>query len=207
VRLTVYVSDLRRFAPMVDEVQAELWGKPPYPLRRYGLAPPPVGTEKIARSSVRQETAALRDFSPACVRGPIAGLRVGVSLGTSDSCLAREDDEPFRSHDGSDNGFRFPKSNDGWLDSILRHYWRDRFGHDHAKLYPGRSSKTHVSASYRRGAYSASCRPESQLDCALLGAIAIKRLLMSMGDIYKVADFKLQSTISPPTQFPSQNIQ
>jgi 2-iminobutanoate/2-iminopropanoate deaminase len=33
VRLTVYVSDLHRFAPMVDEVQAELWGKPPYPPR------------------------------------------------------------------------------------------------------------------------------------------------------------------------------
>lgn len=33
VRLTVYVSDLSRFAPMVDKVQAELWGKPPYPPR------------------------------------------------------------------------------------------------------------------------------------------------------------------------------
>jgi enamine deaminase RidA (YjgF/YER057c/UK114 family) len=33
VRLTVYVSDLHRFAPMVDAVQAELWGKPPYPPR------------------------------------------------------------------------------------------------------------------------------------------------------------------------------
>jgi 2-iminobutanoate/2-iminopropanoate deaminase len=33
VRLTVYVSDLHRFAPMVDQVQAELWGKPPYPPR------------------------------------------------------------------------------------------------------------------------------------------------------------------------------
>ena len=33
VRLTVYVSDLPRVAPMVDEVQAELWGKPPYPPR------------------------------------------------------------------------------------------------------------------------------------------------------------------------------
>src|SRR5438552_3957692 len=33
VRLTVYVSDLHRFAPMVDEVQAELWGKPPFPPR------------------------------------------------------------------------------------------------------------------------------------------------------------------------------
>jgi enamine deaminase RidA (YjgF/YER057c/UK114 family) len=33
VRLTVYVSDLNRFAPMVDKVQAELWGKPPYPPR------------------------------------------------------------------------------------------------------------------------------------------------------------------------------
>ena len=33
VRLTVYVSDLTRVAPMVDEVQAELWGKPPYPPR------------------------------------------------------------------------------------------------------------------------------------------------------------------------------
>jgi 2-iminobutanoate/2-iminopropanoate deaminase len=27
------VSDLHRFAPMVDKVQAELWGKPPYPPR------------------------------------------------------------------------------------------------------------------------------------------------------------------------------
>ena len=33
VRLTVYVSDLPRVAPLVDEVQAELWGKPPYPPR------------------------------------------------------------------------------------------------------------------------------------------------------------------------------
>jgi 2-iminobutanoate/2-iminopropanoate deaminase len=33
VRLTVYVSDLHRLAPMVDKVQAELWGKPPYPPR------------------------------------------------------------------------------------------------------------------------------------------------------------------------------
>ena len=33
VRLTVYVSDLRRAASLVDKVQAELWGKPPYPPR------------------------------------------------------------------------------------------------------------------------------------------------------------------------------
>jgi 2-iminobutanoate/2-iminopropanoate deaminase len=33
VRLTVYVSDLQQFAAMVDEVQAELWGAPPYPPR------------------------------------------------------------------------------------------------------------------------------------------------------------------------------
>ena len=33
VRLTVYVSDLPRIAPLVDKVQAELWGKPPYPPR------------------------------------------------------------------------------------------------------------------------------------------------------------------------------
>lgn len=33
VRLTVYVSDLKRVAPLVDKVQAELWGKPPYPPR------------------------------------------------------------------------------------------------------------------------------------------------------------------------------
>jgi enamine deaminase RidA (YjgF/YER057c/UK114 family) len=33
VRLTIYVSDLKMFAPMVDRVQAELWGKPPYPPR------------------------------------------------------------------------------------------------------------------------------------------------------------------------------
>jgi 2-iminobutanoate/2-iminopropanoate deaminase len=33
VRLTIYVSDLHRFAPMVDKVQADLWGEPPYPPR------------------------------------------------------------------------------------------------------------------------------------------------------------------------------
>jgi 2-iminobutanoate/2-iminopropanoate deaminase len=33
VRITVYVSDLHRFAPMVDKAQAEFWGKPPYPPR------------------------------------------------------------------------------------------------------------------------------------------------------------------------------
>ena len=33
VRLTVYVSDLRQYAAMVDKAQAELWGKPPYPPR------------------------------------------------------------------------------------------------------------------------------------------------------------------------------
>jgi enamine deaminase RidA (YjgF/YER057c/UK114 family) len=33
VRLTVYVSDLTLVAPLVDEVQAELWGGAPYPPR------------------------------------------------------------------------------------------------------------------------------------------------------------------------------
>ena len=33
VRITVYLSDLHRFAPLVSKVQAELWGKPPYPPR------------------------------------------------------------------------------------------------------------------------------------------------------------------------------
>jgi enamine deaminase RidA (YjgF/YER057c/UK114 family) len=33
VRLVVYLSDLNRFAPMVDKAQAELWGNPPYPPR------------------------------------------------------------------------------------------------------------------------------------------------------------------------------
>lgn len=33
VRVTVYLSDLHRYAPIVDKVQAELWGKPPYPPR------------------------------------------------------------------------------------------------------------------------------------------------------------------------------
>jgi len=33
VRLTIYVSDLHRYAPMVDKAQAELWGKPPFPPR------------------------------------------------------------------------------------------------------------------------------------------------------------------------------
>jgi 2-iminobutanoate/2-iminopropanoate deaminase len=31
VRLTVYVSDLHRYAPMVEKAQAELSGGPPYP--------------------------------------------------------------------------------------------------------------------------------------------------------------------------------
>jgi 2-iminobutanoate/2-iminopropanoate deaminase len=33
VRVTVYVSDLHRYAGLVDKVQAEIWGKPPYPPR------------------------------------------------------------------------------------------------------------------------------------------------------------------------------
>jgi 2-iminobutanoate/2-iminopropanoate deaminase len=33
VRLTVYVSDLNRFAPLVDQAETELWGRPPYPPR------------------------------------------------------------------------------------------------------------------------------------------------------------------------------
>jgi 2-iminobutanoate/2-iminopropanoate deaminase len=33
VRVTVYVSDLHRYAPMVEKAQAQLWGKPPYPPR------------------------------------------------------------------------------------------------------------------------------------------------------------------------------
>jgi enamine deaminase RidA (YjgF/YER057c/UK114 family) len=33
VRLTIYVSDLKRVVPLVEKVQAELWGKPPYPPR------------------------------------------------------------------------------------------------------------------------------------------------------------------------------
>ena len=33
VRLTIYVSDLAKVAPLVDKVQAELWGGPPYPPR------------------------------------------------------------------------------------------------------------------------------------------------------------------------------
>lgn len=33
VRLTIYVSDLARVAPMIEKAQAELWGGPPYPPR------------------------------------------------------------------------------------------------------------------------------------------------------------------------------
>jgi len=33
VRLVVYVSDLNRFAPLVDKAQQELWGGPPFPPR------------------------------------------------------------------------------------------------------------------------------------------------------------------------------
>lgn len=33
VRLTIYVSDLARVVPLVEKVQAELWGGPPYPPR------------------------------------------------------------------------------------------------------------------------------------------------------------------------------
>jgi enamine deaminase RidA (YjgF/YER057c/UK114 family) len=33
VRLTVYLSDLPRYAPMVEKAQRELWGGPSYPPR------------------------------------------------------------------------------------------------------------------------------------------------------------------------------
>jgi len=33
VRLTIYVSDLKRVVPLVEKIQVELWGKPPYPPR------------------------------------------------------------------------------------------------------------------------------------------------------------------------------
>ena len=33
VRVTIYVSDLHRYAGIVDRVQAEFWGSPPYPPR------------------------------------------------------------------------------------------------------------------------------------------------------------------------------
>jgi enamine deaminase RidA (YjgF/YER057c/UK114 family) len=33
VRLTVYLSDLPRYAPMVEKAKQELWGRPPYPPR------------------------------------------------------------------------------------------------------------------------------------------------------------------------------
>jgi 2-iminobutanoate/2-iminopropanoate deaminase len=33
VRLTVYLSDLVRYGPMIEKAQAELWGGPPFPPR------------------------------------------------------------------------------------------------------------------------------------------------------------------------------
>jgi enamine deaminase RidA (YjgF/YER057c/UK114 family) len=33
VRLTIYVSDLALYGPMVEKAQSELWGGPPYPPR------------------------------------------------------------------------------------------------------------------------------------------------------------------------------
>ncbi len=33
VRLVVYVTDMSRLRPLVNKVQEELWGKPPYPPR------------------------------------------------------------------------------------------------------------------------------------------------------------------------------
>ena len=33
VRVTIYLSDLHRYAGIVDRVQAEIWGRPPYPPR------------------------------------------------------------------------------------------------------------------------------------------------------------------------------
>jgi 2-iminobutanoate/2-iminopropanoate deaminase len=33
VKLTVYLADLNRFAPLLDKVEAELWGGTPYPPR------------------------------------------------------------------------------------------------------------------------------------------------------------------------------
>jgi 2-iminobutanoate/2-iminopropanoate deaminase len=33
VRLTIYVSDVVRYRPLVNKVQEDLWGKGPYPPR------------------------------------------------------------------------------------------------------------------------------------------------------------------------------
>ena len=33
MRIVVYVTDMFRFRPIVNKVQEELWGKPPYPPR------------------------------------------------------------------------------------------------------------------------------------------------------------------------------
>jgi 2-iminobutanoate/2-iminopropanoate deaminase len=59
VRLTVYVSDLHRFAPMVDKAQAELWAKPPYPPRtmsRFNACLTTISWRSTASSTPRCES-------------------------------------------------------------------------------------------------------------------------------------------------------
>jgi enamine deaminase RidA (YjgF/YER057c/UK114 family) len=60
VRLTVYVSDLHRYAPMVVKAQAELWGKPPIPPRTM------VEVQRLAKSRaiVATNAAMARAASP-----------------------------------------------------------------------------------------------------------------------------------------------
>ena len=41
VRIVVYVTDMFRFRPIVNKVQEELWGKPPYPPRTIVRSSPP----------------------------------------------------------------------------------------------------------------------------------------------------------------------
>ena len=53
VRLTVYVSDLHRYAPMVEKAQAELWGKPPRTISRFSACSTTTSSRSIA-CSMRQ---------------------------------------------------------------------------------------------------------------------------------------------------------
>jgi 2-iminobutanoate/2-iminopropanoate deaminase len=59
VRLTVYVSDLHRFAPLVSKVQAELWGKPlirRVPCSRSSASSTTISSRSTAFSTRRQRS-------------------------------------------------------------------------------------------------------------------------------------------------------
>jgi enamine deaminase RidA (YjgF/YER057c/UK114 family) len=66
VRLTVYVSDLHRFAPLVSKVQAELWGKRlirRVPCSRFSASSTMTSSRSTASSTHQQRSEFILGFS------------------------------------------------------------------------------------------------------------------------------------------------